>query len=383
MAVVSNILTPSVVTKIVSRIMTPGSALQQYFGMGIGGPKVGQVEGRAYAYDIFDSVRDIAAFRSPNTGPAVRAVNPVGRAPMTFPRSYEKLHCDYELLNNIRQLGQNAGTRDRMGMVYLEKQAAYLKQPAVNAREFLIAALLTAGQANFQIVGDNWIPVLTAAAQGYNISWQIPSGNLPGFTGAWQANLNPLAAGNIIAAAWSTLSTDIGSQLDAINQAFQQLVGAPLSLIVTDSLVWGKYVVQNTVLQAEGGSVNSVFLDYEMTQMKNADGKPIGVFQATIRARPWVKWLIVDTGLNFNGAYARFWPGNLCTFMCDPDLIQLTMQEGSEVIKESPAAKAEVAYGFKSWMREWDEPARIEIHALQNCVPELPVPKGVMIGRVA
>ena len=32
-----------------------------------------------------------------------------------------------------------------------------------------------------------------------------------------------------------------------------------------------------------------------MTALKNADGVPAGIFMATIRARPWIKWLIVDS----------------------------------------------------------------------------------------
>ena len=85
MAVLSQLLSPSVVTKIVSRIMLPGSGLQQYFQMQPGGKRVGQVPGRAYQYDIFNNVRDIAQFRATNTGPAVVAVNPIGRVAMTFP----------------------------------------------------------------------------------------------------------------------------------------------------------------------------------------------------------------------------------------------------------------------------------------------------------
>ena len=33
--------------------------------------------------------------------------------------------------------------------------------------------------------------------------------------------------------------------------------------------------------------------------------------------------------------------------------------------------------GFHAWLREWDEPARVELHTINNIVPELTVPKAL------
>jgi hypothetical protein len=379
MAIIQELLAPSVVDGMVSRIFTPGSVLQRFFGMQIGGPNVGQVMGRAYAWDVFDHVRAIMKARAPSTGPATIAANPVGRVSGTFPRGYEKLLLDYETLNNLRTIGANAGTRDRMGMRYLELQQVEIRQRADNFREFLLAMLLTQGTAGFRFDGDDWIPVSSLGSNlGWTIDWKIPSGNkssaIPG--------LNPLGAGNIIDASWATASTNIPGHLDAINQAFQNLVGAPLDLIICDSIVWNG-VLNNTKLQAQGGSVNPTFDTYMVVEpMRTKEGKLIKVFQARLKARPWIRWLIVDTGLEIDSVYSPFWNGTLATFMVEPDNWWFAMQEGSEPVKDNPIAPAIDRPGAYTWLREWDEPARVELHSIQNCIPELRIPKAVMQAKV-
>ncbi len=385
MAVLTNVLTPSVVTGIVSRIYTPGSPLQYYFGMEIGGKNTEQVLGRSYSYDLFDNIRDIVKFRQPATGPSTNAVNPVGRQTMTFARAYEKWPLDYELLNNIRAIGKNAGERDRQGASYMEAQARQLKQKHTNAREYLLGQLFTQGKAFFQFSGEDMIPVQSLGANaGMTLDWLIPAGNNGNQNGAFAANLNPTGGGNIITAAWSNTGTDISAQLDAINQAFQQLVGAPLALAVTNSTVW-RFLLKNTGLQAQGGSVNAVFADYVMEDLRGPDGNKLGIFRGRLRAVPWLDWLIVDTGLNFNGTYAPWYPTTQClvTFMINPEAYWMKMVEGSELVKENPMAPAVQRFGFWSWLREWDEPARVELHALQNLILEMRIPKGLMIGQVS
>ena len=396
MAALSDILAPSIVTGIYSRIKPSGDALQKKRGMWPGsmisgeggilpGPRVSQhedcVESRAYSYDIFDHVRSIGKFRKPATGPSKIALNPTGRQTVTIHRSYEKIELSYELIANIRQLGQNAGTRDRMGARYLDAQLRELKQRQVNAREFFLAALLTQGTCAFQFDGDDEIPVLSLGAnQGYVTDWLIPPGNKSVYSGAFVAGLNPTGTGNIITAAWNVAATNIPGNLDAINIAFQQLVGAPLSICICDSIVWNS-ILSNTSLQAEGGSVNPVLTEYDMESMRGPDGNLIGIFVARLRARPWIEWWVIDTGLEVAGVYTKWW-NNSCTFLVDPDQTYLKIIEGGEPVKEQPWAAAQWRQGLYSWLREWDEPARVEAHALNNFTLELPVPKGVMISRV-
>lgn len=381
MAVLHEILAPSVVTGIVSRIFTPGAVLQQLLGMQMGGPNVYQVSGRAWSYDIFDNVRSIAPGRAPSTGPQNTAPNPVGRVTGTFPRSYEKVPLDYELLHNLRKMGRDAGQRDRMGAIYVENQARFVKTRADNFREFEVASLLTQGSMAFRFDGDNWVPVRALGANlGFNISWQIPAGNL-NINAVFAAGLNMTGAGNLITASWAIAGTDIPGNLVSISQAFQQLVGAPLAIVIVDSTLWLQ-ILSNTRVQNLAGSVNTPYAEYTMTQMRGPDDNPISLFEGRIKALPWLRFWIYDAGLEIDGTYTKFWT-NLATFMVEPTGMWLRMQEGSEPVKENPTAPAVERFGMFSWVREWDEPARMELHALQNCVPELRVPRGIAISTVA
>lgn len=388
-ASLTRVLTPSVVTGIVSRIYTPGNPLSRMFGGAINGPntKKEQVLGRAYSYDIFDNIRKVAYGRQPGTGPSSRARYPVGRVTNTFGRNYDKIPLDYETLNNIRTLGKNAGERDRAGATYLEEEGRKFRQTFDNFREYLWGMLLTTGQAYLQFIGDDMVPVLSLGSNpGMTIDWKIPSGNLPGFTGAWQANLNPLSTGNLISAIWSNVATDIASQIDAINQAFQALVGAPLQAALTDSLVW-RMLLKNTGLQQQAGSANTAFAEYLMEDVRGPDGNKIGILKGVLKAIPWLTWYIIDNGLEIgtlgNETFNRWWPGNLVTFMIEPDPYWIKGVEGSELVKDNPIAPAVQRYGAHFWLREWDEPARVELHGLSNYIIQDSIPSALMIGRVA
>jgi hypothetical protein len=142
-------------------------------------------------------------------------------------------------------------------------------------------------------------------------------------------------------------------------------------------------LVKNTSLQAQGGSVNAVFAEYVMEELRGPDGNKIGIFKGRLRAIPWLDWLITDTGLDFGSGFQRWYPGNAVTFMIEPGPYWVKRVEGSELVKENPMAPAVQRYGFFSWLREWDEPARVELHALMNTILELRIPKGIMIGQVA
>jgi hypothetical protein len=380
MAVLQDVLAPSVVTGIVSRIFTPGDVLQRQFGFEIGGRGVKQVTGRAYSYDIFDNVRDIAEGRAPGVGPSTYAPNPVGKQNQTIPRSYEKMILpEYELLMNIRTLGKNAGVRDRMGAAYLDSQGVVVRRRQNNFREFQTAMFLSRGAFSFRFDGDRWIPVVSLGAnQGFTIDFQIPSGNksnaIPG--------LNPLGTGNIIDVAWSNAAANIPGHIDSINQAFQQLVGAPLAVMITDSIGWN-YVISNTKLQSQSGSVNAVYAEYDMERMRGPDGNLLGIFRGRLKARPWVEWWIFDQGLNIDGTYTRFWDGTMVTAMIQPDPYWFAAVEGSEPQKDNPMTPAVERFGFHSWLREWDEPARVEWHSLQNFLIECRIPKAIMQFKVA
>lgn len=368
------ILAPSVVTKMVSRIATPGNTIQTFLGFQPGGKNVAQdtPDGvRSYSYDIFDNVRSIASGRAPGTGPSIVARNPVGKNTVTIARSYEKIpDLSYELLSNIRQLGAGASDLDRKGMRYLEAQAKCMAQRQVNFREFLAWGMLR-GSCGFSFSGDNWVPVLSGG--NITLDWKIPSGN--------KSQLNMLGGGDIIGTSWATTSTDIPGDLDDISAAFQELTGAPLAWCLTGSDVWNA-VLNNTKVQSQAGTAQTAFELFDMTNEANEDGIKTGLRVARLRCRPWLTWLITDAGLEVNGSFRKFFTGGEISFGVDLNYGFAKMQEGSEYVKDNPFATPNLQRGTYSWLREWDEPARVELHSLSNLVPELTIPKGLAFADV-
>ena len=368
------ILAPSVVTKIISRIAVSGNTIQRFLGFEPGGRNVEQMvpDGiRQYSYDIFDNVRSIAQGRAPGTGPGTVTRNPAGVNTVTVARSYEKItDLSFELLSNIRQLGDNAGVLDKRGARYLESQGKFLQQRATNFREFLSWGMLR-GQVGFSISGDTWTPVLSGGT--ITIDSKIPAGN--------KTQLNMLGGGDLLTASWATAATDIPAHLDSISSAFQQLVGAPLDWVMTDSVVWN-HVMNSTAVKAQAGTSNTAYEVFEMTGEKSEDNYLTGLRYATLKCRPWIKWFITDAGLEVNGTFTKFYSGGEASFGIDINMGHVKLQEGSELVKESPWANGNYERGFHAWLREWDEPARVELHSIQNIVAELTVPKALAFGDV-
>lgn len=368
------ILAPAVVTKIISRIAVPGNTLQKFFGFDEGGANVEQSPGdgmRQYTYDIFDNVRSIAKGRAPGTGPATVTRNPVGANTVTIARAYEKIpDLSYEMLSNIRKIGEHAGTQDKRGMKYLELQAKYLKQRQTNFREFLTWGMLR-GSCDFTFSGDDWTPVLSGG--NLTINFRIPTGN--------KSQLDMLGSGSILGTTWSNAAAPIPNDLDEISAAFQQLVGAPLAWVMTDSTTFA-YVMDNTAVKAQAGTSNTVYDTFEMTEEKSEDGFPTGLRRARLKCRPWLDWYITDGGLDVNGTFTKYFSSGECLFGIDLGLGYCKMQEGSEWVKESPWGQPALQRGFHAWLREWDEPARCELHTINNIVPELTIPKALAFADV-
>lgn len=369
-----DLLAPSVVTGIISRIQAPGDVLQSHFGIGIGGPNNEQVNGRQYTYDILDYSRAVATGRRPATGPAVIAEQPVARQNVTIPRAYEKLSLSYEKLHNIRQLGANAGTRDKQGAIYLEKQGMEAKRRHNNFREIMLGALLRQGKMYFRYdAPDDLTPVYSAPSVGDTIDWLLPAGNL--------TTLNMDGSGAIIDVLWSNNASLIPTHIFKINSCFQNLTGAMLEHVYLNSVVWN-YVLQNTAVRNLAGSANQPFAKFELTSNVNADGVKTGLMSARFNWCPWIEWHVYDGGLEVDGTYTQFLPVNTATF-CIGHGPWMKGIEGSEMRKTNPMAPAEEVFGFNSWIREWDEPARVELHNLQNFFIELNTPKSLAIGTVA
>lgn len=385
---VLSILTPSVVTKIVSRIRTPGNVLSRFFGFEIGGANVTQTQGRTYTYDLYDNVRDVARGRMPGAPAGTTSANPIGSVQVTLARSAEKIPLTYEMVNQIRSIGENAGSHDVRGMKYIDRQAKTLRQRSENFREFATAGcLFNGGIYGWYINGDDLVPTFARSGTYISVDHRIPSSNILTSAATFAAGLQMETGANIIDASWATASTDIPLHLEKISAAFQGQVGQPLRYVWCDTIT-KMYILQNDKVRQLAGTSSSPFATYERYAMKNPDGTDAALDVFTLKGCPnyvfmaYAGQLRVATTNATTLANTKLLPDGYCTFMIEPDNSWFQMVEGSEIVKDNDIAPAVERTGHYAWMMEKADPARFELHNLQNIGLELNVPKGVAWARV-
>lgn len=384
---VLSILTPSIVTKIVSRIKTPGGVFSRWFGFNVGGPNVEQVPGRVYSYDLYDNVRSVARGRLPGSPAGTTSANPIGNVQVTLARSAEKLPLTYDKVNQIRQLGGNAGTRDGMGQKYIDRQAMTLKQRQENFREFITCgAIFNGGVYGFYQNGDDLVPTLDRSGTLISVDHRIPSSNiLTG--GSFAPGLQMGTGSDIITASWATASTDIPLQLEGVNIGFMAQVGAPLKYIFVDPIT-KMYILQNDKVRQLAGTAATPFATYERLPLKNPDGSESSLETFTLKGCPNYVFigcahrLDLATGNATTVASTQMLKDSYATFMIEPDKTWFQFIEGTEIVKENDLAAAVERTGFHAWVMEKADPARFELHTLQNVGLEINVPKGLGWARV-
>lgn len=378
MATLQEVLSPSVVNRVISRIKVPQSRLQNFFGMQLGGPNNNPIGRRYFSWDIFDKTRTMAGFRAPGTGPKTASPQSVGRVTGTFPRIHEEIRLDYERLHNIRALGRPAGEVDQMGLNYITRQEEFLAQRFANVREFMVSRMLR-GVFDILQVGDDWFPVDSGAGT-FSVNYQVPTGN--------KTQLNMTGAGSIIDGRWDNPATGIFSHLTGVNQAFEQLTGRPLRHIWTDSTVW-QMVLSNVQIHDIGGTANTVFAQYDTVEERGPDGLPSNEFVGVLRAIPWIKWHIYDAGLDVDTSggtttFKKFFNGanGEVAFLPDPGPDWVEMCIGSEPVIDSYGAPAVERFGFYAWTFTNIKPACVELIAIDNAIPALYVPKALAFANV-
>lgn len=373
--ILRDLLAPSVVTGMITRVFGGSDTLQRFWGMEIGSSQVTPVSGRQYSYDIFDHTRSVALGKRPGTAPGVVAPFPVAKQNNTFPRAYEKMPLDYEKLHNLRELGANAGVRDRIGAKYLEEQMKQLKRRQNAFREIQLVGLMQQGSVCFKYQDpDELVPCLTLGGNpGDTVDFLVPSGN--------KTQLNMLGSGNILDLTWTNVAARIDTHIFNINAAFQNLVGRQLEHVWLTSAMWLN-VLQNTAVRNLSGSANQPYASFAVVSEQNVDSQQTAHFEARFNWCPWVTWHVYDGVIEIDGTVTKCLGDTKAVFTIGREGGWLKGMEGSEMRKINPIAPAEEVFGFDSWIREWDEPARIELHSLQNFAIELNTPKGLAIGTV-
>lgn len=353
-----------------SRITQPGERLQRFFGMQIGGPAENKQRGRMFIFQYFDHTRDVAVFRSPGTAPASVSNQVIGRVSGTFGRTHEKKIMEYETLGNLRPLEMNSPV-DPAGQQYITRQQKHLYQRFSNARELAVAGMIR-GSLGFVISGESLIPVFSGG--DFTVDFNIPSTNKSKLKKADDST-------DIIGATWSSASTKIVDHLVEIEQVSEFRTGRPIRHVWTDSKVWN-YVINNTQVQQLAGTAATPYATWDMVEETGPDGKPIRYFNAIIKGYPHIQWHVYNSGLNINGTYTRFFDGTSAMFCPDPDPDWIEMGVGSEFVVETPGQAAVEQTGFFAWGKTSDEPASIQLLAVDNFMPFLYIPKAIYFATV-
>jgi hypothetical protein len=366
-----------VITKVVSRIKTPLSLFQNFFGMSPGGAAAQNVSGRHLGWDIFDKTRLIAEGRAPGTGPATVQRKSVGHVSAVAYRAHEKITLLHEEIFRTRPLGQQFGVVDLNGQNYINNQIGYLTQRFRNSREFMISRMLRGGFGVLQ-TGESWVPVEKGAGT-FDVDYNIPSTHL--------TQLDMGTGSDIIGTSWDNAAAPIIGDVLAVNKAFERLHGRPLRHIFINSTMFAN-LLANTELKNVGGTAYRIFDSLSARQMKSEEGIPDSGFDVVFRGLPLQTFHVYDGVLNVNqntdsdtvANTSLFIPDNNAIFLPEPSNDWVGWINASEYVKENVMDAGRQVFGFHSWSTNTIDPAGIELKMLDNGLPVLYVPKCVAYG---
>lgn len=364
----SAILQPKQIVGVFSRVKPALRTLSTLFGFNVGGRNRTQYPGvgRGFSYDVFNASREVAGGRLPAQPSQEIAPQKVGEVSGTFPRTAEKMDLLDEKIHNQRVIGGPATTLDTAGESYITRQEMYMAQRIANVIEFQTAAMLR-GKYYFTQSGDKLVHEFSSSGAAQTIDFKIPSGNL--------TTLNMLGGGALLST-WNQ-TADIPSMIYTINAAMQQLTGFTLENIALKSALWNT-VVNNDYVVAQAGSSAQPF-EYIT---KDGDGN----FVAKLRSIPWLKWHILDHGLNIGtasgGTYTTLIETSKFFGFPDPSPEWCQYLEGGEVVTEGPGHNAPrgVQFGTYAYAYPRHDPSGWTMHSLLNGIPQLTVPAAVVYG---
>lgn len=357
MVTLPQVLQPGVINGVVSELKLHNTRLQDFFGSAGATP----MSGRYFAWDVFNSSREVAGGRMPGTGPSRVARQKVGTVQGSFPRVHESLPLLYEAIHNQRALG--GLTVDRGGESYILRQEQYLAQRIANHKELQWAGMIR-GHYYYTQTGDDLIPSLDSGA--VDVDFQVPAGNV--------GDLDMLGDGGILSASWATAGTDIPGNLMAINDAFEKLSGFALEHVWLNALDWS-YILANTKLASAAGSANTIFDSFERVGSQ-------GDLQARLKAIPWITWHITSGVVNLNGTQTSLIPAGKALFCPTPTPEWVQLGEGSEIVIEYPGATPTERFGTHFWAEPTNKPAGYELTDVCNQIPFLYIPSNIALGDI-
>jgi len=379
MASLQSLLSPQVLTRVVSQVASSSDWLANLFGVQVGGSNVlNYGHGREGAYHIYNNVRKVGKGRAPGTAAGRRAANPMGKVMFTYPRMHEQVSLSAEVLHNLGKIDDPA-VRDRAGADMISRQTKTMGQIAANWRKAMLIGMLRDSLWTV-IDGDDEYFSLTDPGSGnrQRINFQMPAAN--------KTQLNMLGAGNIITGTWASDATDIPLQLGNINAAFQQLNGGHLAAIITNWAVFNN-VIQNAFVQALHGTSSPPFQQITREVDGDVGNTMKNVYRATLTFMPDVVWYITDEGLDMGleGAetYNKIVAANQATFVgFEPGDDVIGCYEGSEPIAEYDGAPINVKVGMSAWSVARSNPTATDLFSLDNALIVNHVPTSIATGTV-
>jgi hypothetical protein len=149
--------------------------------------------------------------------------------------------------------------------------------------------------------------------------------------------------------------------------------------------------MNNTQLQAVGGSAYRVFDSLSRRAVTNQEGIPDAGYDMVFRAMPLWTFHVYDGVLSANGEadgtstsdMELLIPDTHAIFLPDPDETWEGLIDGSEVVAENVMAYGgREAQGFTNWATRVIDPPGFELKFLDNYLPVLYVPTCVAYGDI-
>lgn len=374
------LLQTPVITRLVSRIKTPLSLLQSFYGLLPGSPASETIDGRYFGYEIFNNTRQIASVRAPGAGPARAKLRPMAQVTGTVIRAHEVLHIQHETISRFRPMGASWGTIDTNGQNYIAQQVAKQTQKFRNLREFMVSRMFRGG-FSVTVDGDDWtLGELSASGSTFDVNMQVPA-----------ANKDYLALGsgnaNLLTEDWSDPTAPVHLMCYAIRQAFERLHGYPMVHIwmhPEDLAI----LQQNVNLQNIVGSSNKVFDTLTGRTMASEEGIPDTGYDIVFGALPLFRFHAYGGGLNLDGtdstaysSFNTFIPRGYAIFTPAPGP-WIGSIAGSEFVRESYMDAGSKRSGFTTWHTDVIDPAGVDLKFLDNFLPVLYNPSCVAYGKV-
>lgn len=133
-----------------------------------------------------------------------------------------------------------------------------------------------------------------------------------------------------------------------------------------------QYLVNNTKVQAQGGSANVVF---DSLQRVGA-----GEFSVVLRTIPWVTFHVIDYGLDvWDGSthtFDKLIADTHAAFFPEPSRRWTQFLEGSEIVTEGPNGPKSERYGFYPFAYPTHDPSGWQLSAVFNGIPALYTARG-------